>query len=801
MLSKSINGNINNINNINNNIINNSKQNFNFIMSSDLNQEYEGDELSESIDNLSINNTNNSLNLKKNFNNNCKKIYHDSNIDLFSSKSTKYSSIINIQLSQDAEKIYNNIYENKYIKNSIIISNDEEINKELYLKIIDDFYIEKNNMRDRNINKICYLTIDSKKIDKLLNIFNENLGKRKKIMILQGGKGKKMKNDYNKFKEFIQNTDIFISIPDVFYKLLSIGFININQFSILFIDDCHLCEGNHPYNIIMQEFYYYYIYRSNYLRIKESISIPNIIGFTDSPFFDKKIISNDNKCKQLLMNLSTNLNSQMIISPNLLNNNNDNDNNIYIYKLVENNFTKEKIEKYNIIYKILSHYFIEKMLKSSFKYLIQNKNLSYDKKSIDQLGQNYLNYTKQKFFSRNYEEYLKIESNKINLSSLSRDSLLFNILEDMIKYLIIIAQYFDILSLINFFRKYSELYKTILNQNGDININNKMIIKEIEDLIAIIRDTKNALEHIVKNGFNIFNDRLTKFTSYLKNIYNLDKHFKTIIFVPSRKLAYTLNEYLKRNNLYKSDFIAGVNTKKEEILFLSLIPKITNNIINERNKKYNKGDIDILICTPSVCDILEIIKCDYIIIFNELSNSNSDYIRIKNLANNKKAKLIFFTYEENKSKNLFMKKVEDHDFKIIKFFENNQIARDFRSSNYIQEKISNFEKQKFYFISETQAKISVRNSLALFNEINNWFIQQNQKLIVNKYIEESNKDKLKKFKCTIELNGILGNKSINSDFCGDKQSSEAECYLILIIFLHKIGYIDDNLKIIDKFNK
>ena len=440
------------------------------------------------------------------------------------------------------------------------------------------------------------------------------------------------------------------------------------------------------------------------------------------------------------------------------------------------------------------------MLKSSFKYLIKNNNLSYDKKNIDQLGQNYLNYTKQKFFSRNYEEYLKIESNKINLSSLSRDSLLFSILEDMIKYLIIIVQYIYILILINFFHNYSELYKNFLNQNGDININNQIIIKQLEDLIAIIRDTKNALEHIVKNGFNIYNDRLNKFTSFLKNIYNQDKHSKTIIFVPSRKLAYTLNEYLNRNNLYKSEFIAGVNTKKEEILFLSLIPKITNNIINERNKKYNKGEVDILICTPSVSDILEIIKCDYIIIFSELSNSNSDYIRIKNLSNNKKAKLVFFTFEENKSKN-FMKKVEDHDFKIIKLFENNQIARDFRSSNYIQEKISNIEKQKYYFISETQAKITVRNSLMFFNEINNWFIQQNQKLIVNKYIEEINKDKIKKFKCTIELNGILGNKSINSDFCSDKQSSEAECYLILIIFLHKIGYIDDNLKIIDKFNK
>ena len=45
----------------------------------------------------------------------------------------------------------------------------------------------------------------------------------------------------------------------------------------------------------MQEFYYYYFYRKNYLKINNDISLPKIIGFTDSPFFDKKIKSNDKK--------------------------------------------------------------------------------------------------------------------------------------------------------------------------------------------------------------------------------------------------------------------------------------------------------------------------------------------------------------------------------------------------------------------------------------------------------------------------------------------------------------------------
>ena len=46
---------------------------------------------------------------------------------------------------------------------------------------------------------------------------------------------------------------------------------------------------------------------------------------------------------------------------------------------------------------------------------------------------------------------------------------------------------------------------------------------------------------------------------------------------------------------------------------------------------------------------------------------------------------------------------------------------------------------------------------------------------------------------------MFGKQKISSDICGDKQTSEAECILVLITFLKKIGILDNNLKIIDKF--
>ena len=717
--------------------------------------------------------------------------------NLFSSKSTEFSSIINFQLSENAAKIYENIYINKNnINNSIIISDEEELNREIYTKFIDDFYIDNKNNNNKNINKICFLVIESKKIEKLYEKLTEIFGQQKKVMILQKGKGKKKKNDFNKFIEFIQNTDIFIAIPDVFYKLLSIGFIKIEQFSILFIDNCHLCEGNHPYNIIMQEFYYYYFYRKNNLKINNNYKLPNIIGVSDSPFFDKRIISNDNKCKQFLSNISENLNCQMIIAPKLFSNNSIFNDIQYIQ--VENNLKdKSNYDNFKIVYTILEHYFIKKMLQLSLKdFLSKNENNSFDKGKINNIGECYLNFAKNKFYTVDFSEYIVAESNEKQFTFLSQNSYLFRIFEDIQKYLIISLQNIDVKGIVDILYKCLKLYEDYLNQ---IKIENKIILNQLNHLIGIIKDTINAFEHLFKQNFIYKNYRLIEFMSILNKLYSYNNNSKVIIFVPSRKLAYILNEYLNKNNKYKSEFIAGVNSKKDENLVLSLAPKITYNIINERNKKFNEGETNILICTPSVYDILQIKKCDYILIYSELSNSNSDYIRIKNMANNCKSKLYIFTLNKINIENIFKQKIVEHDNKLIIFFERNEIVKDFRGNNFFIEKLENISKQVYYIIEETQAKVSIRNSTMLYNEINNWFLQQNIKLIINKFIDEIYIDKIKKYKCKIELNEKFGGTKIFSHIFGDKQTSEAECYLLLISFLHKNGIIDNNLKIFDKF--
>ena len=353
-----------------------------------------------------INKGNDSINYIKSYNDNNNKsiinsiknlsINESNNSNLIGSKSTEYSSIIDFENNEKIFDyiIYNNKNEKK-IKNSIIILDETEQNKIIYEKIINNYYNIKNKETNNNFNKICFLILENKKLEKLCADL-KLVFKNKKISILQGGKGKKLKNDFDIFINVFKETDIFVAIPDVFYKLLSIGFIKIYQFSILFLNDCHLCEGNHPYNNIMQEFYYYYLYRHFELKININHSLPNIIGFSHNQFLYEKIMNKDDKCIKLLTNLSENLNCQIIISPQILskNENNNNINNINNINIenIEYIKTNNHLNNNNIdtIYKILNHYFINKVLD-----LIINNHIK-QKQQREEIKKYYLDIIKKK---------------------------------------------------------------------------------------------------------------------------------------------------------------------------------------------------------------------------------------------------------------------------------------------------------------------------------------------------------------------------------------------------------------------
>ena len=743
--------------------------------------------INNSLNNLSIFD---SKNIDQVSEENTKNLKNDSYFSfLQSSKSTEYSSINDLENNKN--KIFEYIYEDfkeKKIKNSIIISNTEEQNKNIYKTLINDFY-SKNNIisinNNKKINKICFLVLDLKKFDQLLEELKQ-IFKDKKISVLKGGRGKKMKNEYDIFVKHLEEADIFLGIPDVFYKFLSIGFIKIYQFSILFLQDCHICEGNHPYNNIMQEFYFYYLYRKYILKINDNFSLPKIIGFSNSPLLNEKIMDKDEKSNKYLINISENLNCQII---QILNKNKSiisYPKEIYEESIEYISFPSILInnDKIDIIYKILNHYFIKEALKLFLK---------------ETIIENYLNLIKQKFqkfYSEEKEENIKFKSFSKNLNFLAEESIIFKIFEDILKYLLFIFQNLDIEDIINIFEKYLKLFQTFLISQKNHQEYSFEILEKIQSLGKFIKSSIGAFQHLNQN-FKYSNERVIKFLSKINDIFNIDEKSKIIIFVQSRKLSFLLNELLLRKK-YKSEYLTGINIKKEEISHLTLLTKATYNIINETIKKYNSDEINILICTPSVFDNIQIDKCDYLIIFKELSNLNFEYIKIKKLSINKNAKIIIFSSNINYFQNVFDEEIKKFESKSSIFLEDNIEMKDYRRENFLEEKLKIFEKNNYYFIEETHAKVSVKNSIILFNDINNFFINQNKKIIINKFMDEYFIDKIKKYKCIFELDKKFGDSiKLFSHSYNDKQTAEGDCYLQLIAFLHKFGIIDNNFRIID----
>ena len=687
----------------------------------------------------------------------------------------------NYIINEDYKNILNCIIDKGEIVNSVIISeNDDLINFIIIEAINNNLYQNK---------KICFIVSENKKAQNIYELYNNK--QNIKALILQKNKGKKNRNDYQFFIKQIEENNLFIVLPNVLYKLLSIGFTKIYDFGLIIFDECHQCDSNHPYNMIMLEFYFYYYKNPNILK-----KLPKIIGFTNSPYKDKNIVKNNKKCVELLKNISENLNCQMVVDPDIFENRKKNQENIEFIE-VESCFMKNK-NKVDGINLILFKYFFEDILDLCLDDYLKNngekQELNYSNKI--EIKKKYLNTLKDKFNTETFEKYNSIETSERSLHFLSANALMFQTFEDMQKHLIYIIQNFDLEEICNFFEKYKNLYEANFIKPND-NIYLKKLYKK---LLFIFKVNSRAFHRLLSKNISYKTDRLNKFTLKLNEIYSYNKNIKTFIFVPNRKIANIIYNYLNRddkNNFFKdkSRYIVGMNGKKDESIILTLATRITNFEINERIKEYNENKINILICTPPAIEYLIKEKCDYILIFAELSNSNNDYEKVKEKAKNCKAKLIIFGSEPNKiDDSLRIKK--DKEFMQLKilFTEDKKIKnpRNFRSSNFVENK--NIDKLLFYYIPNTEAKMSLKNCMLLFNEINNLYLSKGKKINVNKQIFPYEKEQ--KFICQINYQCINNyNVTFTSKKYNDKQSAENECFMSYIIFLHKKNLIDDNFRV------
>ena len=716
--------------------------------------------------------------INKSFNNNI--IEEKKNIE---NKNDSDINIINLVIDKN-KNIFNN---------SIIISQNNSFindiaNSSIYFKLSQN-------------KKICYLAPDTKSAQEIYERYKNNINI--KTILLQKGKNKKNKNDLQSFSEQLKQNNLFIILPNILYKLLSIGFVKFSDFGLVIFEDCHLCDANNTYNLIMQEFYFYYFkFPSNKINPN---TLPNVLGITPTPFKDKPNIKNEQKGLEILKNISENLNCQIVVDPSIF----DVDNNLKEenYDIIPVKSIFQQKNKIDVINLLLMKYFFQPMVDFCLEDYLK---LNGDKKELNQFNlkdikKKYLSVIKEKFSTEIFEEYNNIETSERTLHFLSQNSIMFKAFEDMQKMLINIIQNGDMDEFYYFFDKCKELYQNNLKNTNDLY--QKKLYKKLIYLFAI---NKKVFENLKNKKMEYKTERLNKFMIKLNEIFTYNKNPKTLIIVNNRKMVNILYNVLNRNSpeninyRNKVQFLVGSNNKKEDNSNLTLSTRITMNEINERKKEYCENKINILICTIPALEYLTKEKCEHILVFSDMTQIKNDFEKIKEKVKNSKANLHIFSLE-SKINNINMilgnanssdKNNKNEFAQLQKYFldKNKKIKNpnNYINKNYIEEK--HLEKNFYYYIANTEAKMSLKNCMLLFNEINNLYISKNIKINVKKNIQEINKES--KFVCQCEFQ--WGNKSAKctSNVYNDKQSAENECFLRYIIFLHKNKLIDDHFRIL-----
>ena len=716
--------------------------------------------------------------INKSFNNNI--IEEKKNIE---NKNDSDINILNLLIDKN-KNIFNN---------SIIISQNNSF--------INDITNSSINFKLSQNKKICYLAPDTKSAQEIYERYKNNINI--KTILLQKGKNKKNKNDLQSFSEQLKQNNLFIILPNILYKLLSIGFVKFSDFGLVIFEECHLCDANNTYNLIMQEFYFYY-FKFPSSKINPN-TLPNVLGITPTPFKDKPNIKNEQKGLEILKNISENLNCQIVVDPSIF----DVDNNLKEenYDIIPVKSIFQQKNKIDVINLLLMKYFFQPMVDFCLEDYLK---LNGDKKELNQFNlkdikKKYLSVIKEKFSTEIFEEYNNIETSERTLHFLSQNSIMFKAFEDMQKMLINIIQNGDMDEFYYFFDKCKELYQNNLKNTNDLY--QKKLYKKLIYLFAI---NKKVFENLKNKKMEYKTERLNKFMIKLNEIFTYNKNPKTLIIVNNRKMVNILYNVLNRNSpeninyRNKVQFLVGSNNKKEDNSNLTLSTRITMNEINERKKEYCENKINVLICTIPALEYLTKEKCEHILVFSDMTQIKNDFEKIKEKVKNSKANLHIFSLE-SKINNINMilgnanssdKNNKNEFAQLQKYFldKNKKIKNpnNYINKNYIEEK--HLEKNFYYYIANTEAKMSLKNCMLLFNEINNLYISKNIKINVKKNIQEINKES--KFVCQCEFQ--WGNKSAKctSNVYNDKQSAENECFLRYIIFLHKNKLIDDHFRIL-----
>jgi endoribonuclease Dicer len=675
---------------------------------------------------------------------------------------------------------------------------------------------QKIDKKEKVIFFVCDTALISQQKNEISNILGIEVG------TIQGKKDKKTKNDYEAFRHKWNSLNVFVAIPSIIYKLLSCGFLTIFEISMLVFDECHHTSDDHPYNKIMNEFYFFYKKEKK----SEEWSFPKIYGLTASPMkTGVKGNSLELTAYEALQKLSENLDCVVVIDPEMINSNAKEmkpGESIQQYLQDDTYITVKNhtsINEYKKLFLDLYNECFYDLMWISFSDLTSKKTDF----STDDYLEKYIDYIKKKFKAENMKEYNTICQNFSDLYNLRKFSPFFVIFEKLQRHLFMLMENLCLDSIIEYFStligNYNSLYQRKIENNNNY-LNNSMssilsseeneeddydetdvlklapeTIKEIKDIYSKIH---KKLKQRKEKEYYYISDRLQQLYYKIDDLFKENYKSKFIIFIANRIVAHflkpALSSYLTKNHIDKKcDEIIGINKKKSGG-GTTLTPSITLKRMNEIITQFNEDKFDILIGTSAIEEGLDIQTCNAVLALVEL-NTPKSFIQIKGRARKTNSHFFIFTNSPIEAK-LKVKEFISFGNKMKGLFDDG-IIKDFRRPDYIYNKPT-----FFYYIDEnSHSKITMGNVSMFFNEIKQQ-IEANGSFFKTKIdIRETKTNKgSQEYEYSATINVSTNLKKIQKLFPytspkkNTKDDANKMCFLYTLMNLKKYNYLDCHLK-------
>lgn len=664
--------------------------------------------------------------------------------------------------------------------------------------------------------KIIFLVCEVVLVDQQSKVIEQNIDECFNIKVALMNSSKKfsrVSSNIDNFIKFWEENNIFVSTPSIIYKLLSIGYINISQIDLLIFDECHHADGNHPYNLIMTEFYFFHKENPAYKVNK----LPQILGLTASPLKKKIEKGVSNTGKKALEMLCENLDSVMVIDPEVLDYGkmiSSEEDDIQMLSLNEAKRVYFEIpnHKCSKLYPLLKDFLLEILLYPIMNYCIDKE--FYLEEDFQEFKSSYKKYLEKKLESENLTEYNKVLSQLKHLHEVRKKSILFAILEKLEQQIFMIIENLNFVCIILLISKYIEMLnneKVIMENMKSLKKKNKieskkiLELKDIDFLIDVFEKfAKLSLKHKIQYESPRLAILLRDINGIIKHDMESNKDHRVIIFVANRivseMLSDLLNSHLQKNfksakKIYSCVSVVGVNKRKNESSFN---PSNSLNKMNENVKKFKNGTAQILVGTSTVEEGIDVRSCDFVIVYTELKTAKS-YIQMKGRA--RKANATFSIYTDNIGK---MQETISDFVELILFirnqFKRDSIVTDFKNTKTQKKFDLDEDVGEFFYIEKSKAKITIRNAAILYNEFIQQLKSKDPKASADlKYFEER-KPHLNgcplHYRCQLIVNSIYFEQfEYKSEFQSEKNTSSCICYVMLFLYLYNLNKLDDSFKL------